>query len=124
MKVSIEYGLCEVLNNVAIRPNVAPKDGNISFDISVLEAMFPAGTVDNNVARVYNEVQRISSKFYYIEILSKNENLLFHKLQLPQWGESFSEAGARYQQTIMKLADKYPTENLLFLTHGKKINFC
>jgi len=65
-----------VLNNVAIRPSVAPKDGNISFDISVLEAMFPAGTVDNNVARVYNEVQRISSKFYYIEILSKNENLI------------------------------------------------
>jgi len=68
LKVSIEYGLCEVLNNVAIRPNVAPKDGNISFDILVLEAMFPAGTVNNNVERVYNEVQRISCKFYYYQL--------------------------------------------------------
>ncbi|CAJ2669922.1 unnamed protein product [Trifolium pratense] len=93
VKVSIEYGLCEVFNNVAIRPDVAPKDGNISFDISELEAMLPNGTVDYNVQKVYNE--------------------------LPQWGESFLQARARYQQTIKELADKYPTENLLFLTHGE-----
>ncbi|KAK2360318.1 Phosphoglycerate mutase family protein [Trifolium repens] len=93
VKVSIEYGLCEVINNVAIRPNVAPKDKNISFDIPEREAMLPAGTVDYNVQKVYNE--------------------------LPQWGESFLQARARYQQTIKELADKYPTENLLFLTHGE-----
>ncbi|CAI8612419.1 unnamed protein product [Vicia faba] len=95
VKVSIEYGLCEVINNVAIRPNVAPKDGNISFDISELEALLPAGTVDKKVERVYNE--------------------------LPRWGESFIEARARYQQTIKELADKYPTQNLLFLTHGEAL---
>jgi broad specificity phosphatase PhoE len=47
-----------------------------------------------------------------------NENII--KLQLPQWGESFLQARARYQQTIKELADKYPTENLLFLTHGNR----
>ncbi|WJX39516.1 hypothetical protein P8452_27050 [Trifolium repens] len=59
------------------------------------EAILPAGTVDYNVQKVYNE--------------------------LPQWGESFSQARARYQQTIKELADKYPTENLLFLTHGEAL---
>jgi hypothetical protein len=49
-----------VINNVAIRPNVAPKDKNISFDIPEREAMLPAATVDYNVQKVYNEVQRIS----------------------------------------------------------------
>ncbi|KAK2389303.1 hypothetical protein QL285_062901 [Trifolium repens] len=58
-------------------------------------AILLAGTVDYNVQKVYNE--------------------------LPQWGESFSQARARYQQTIKELADKYPTENLLFLTHGEAL---
>ncbi|KAK2389302.1 hypothetical protein QL285_062901 [Trifolium repens] len=59
------------------------------------ESILLAGTVDYNVQKVYNE--------------------------LPQWGESFSQARARYQQTIKELADKYPTENLLFLTHGEAL---
>jgi len=41
------------------------------------------------------------------------------KPQLPKWEESVLQARARYQQTIKNLADKYPTENLLFVTHGK-----
>lgn len=56
LQVSLEYGLCEMINSIAIRLNVAPKDGNLSFDISELAAMLPVGTVDNNVEMVYKEV--------------------------------------------------------------------
>ncbi|CAI8612421.1 unnamed protein product [Vicia faba] len=94
VKVSIENGLCEMLNTIAIRVNVAPEDGKFSFDISQLETIFPNGTVDNNnVEMVYKE--------------------------LPKWEESVSQASVRYQQTITNLADKYPTENLLLVTHGE-----
>lgn len=55
-QVSIEFGLCEMMNREAIRPNVAPKDGNFSFNISELEGLLPAGTVDHNVEKVYPEV--------------------------------------------------------------------
>ena len=55
-QVSIEYGLCEMLNSEAIRPNVAPKDGKFSFNISELAAMLPAGTVDYSAEKVYSEV--------------------------------------------------------------------
>lgn len=60
MQVSIEYGLCEMLNKEAIRGDVAPKDGNWGFNIPELEAMFPEGTVDSTVERVYKEVIGIS----------------------------------------------------------------
>lgn len=43
------------------------------------------------------------------------------KSQLPQWGEPVSSTRARYQQVIKDLADKYLTENLLLVTHGKWI---
>ncbi|KAJ1388275.1 hypothetical protein SESBI_39248 [Sesbania bispinosa] len=94
-RVSVEYGLCEMMNREAIRLNVAPKDGNWGFDISEREAMLPAGTVDNNVERVYKE--------------------------LPLWEEPVLRTRARYQQTIKDLADKYPTENLLLVTHGEGV---
>ncbi|KAL3007339.1 hypothetical protein AAZX31_08G328200 [Glycine max] len=92
VKVSVEYGLCEMMNSKAIRPNVAPKDGNMGFDVAVCEAMLPAEIVDKNVERVYKE-----------------------------WEESVLQAGARYQQLIKDLADKYPTENLLLVTHGEGV---
>jgi broad specificity phosphatase PhoE len=38
------------------------------------------------------------------------------------WEESVLQARARYQHTIEKLADKFPTENLLFITHGKNLS--
>ncbi|KAK7395574.1 hypothetical protein VNO78_16136 [Psophocarpus tetragonolobus] len=95
VKVCVEYGLCEMMNSKAIRPNVAPKDGNMRFDTAKCEAMLPAWIVDKNVERVYKE--------------------------LPQWGESVLQAGARYQQLIKDLADKYPTENLLLVTHGEGV---
>lgn len=56
VKVSIEYGLCEMLNRHAIRSESAPKDGNFGFKISELEPMFPAGTVDHSVEPFYKEV--------------------------------------------------------------------
>jgi len=55
-QASIEYGLCEMLNNEAIRPGLEPKDGDFGFNISELEAMLPAGTVDSTVERVFKEV--------------------------------------------------------------------
>ncbi|KAL6584926.1 hypothetical protein OROMI_004215 [Orobanche minor] len=45
-RVSIEYGLCEMLNKEAIRGDVAPKDGNWGFNMPELEAKFSEGTVD------------------------------------------------------------------------------
>ncbi|ONI22358.1 hypothetical protein PRUPE_2G124000 [Prunus persica] len=96
LKVSIEYGLCEMLNKEAIRGDLAPKDGQRwGFNIPELEALFPAGTVDQTVERVYKE--------------------------LPQWGESVTGARARYAEVILALADKYPTENLLLVTHGEGV---
>lgn len=95
LKVSIEYGLCEMLNREAIRPNVAPKDGNFSFNISELEGLLPAGTVDQNVEKVYPE--------------------------LPRWEETVIGARGRYARIIKALADKYPSENLLLVSHGEGV---
>ncbi|GFY92700.1 phosphoglycerate mutase family protein [Actinidia rufa] len=95
IKVSIEYGLCEMLNSEAIRPNVAPKDGKFSINISELEAMLPAGTVDHSAQKVYSE--------------------------LPRWEETVTGARARYAQIIKALADKFPAENLLLVTHGEGV---
>ncbi|KAL0373440.1 UNVERIFIED_CONTAM: hypothetical protein Sradi_3259700 [Sesamum radiatum] len=92
IKVSIEYGLSEMLNSLAIRDNVAPKDGIFSFDINQCEAVFPAGTVDNTVEMVYK--------------------------QLPKWQETVEDARARYVEVMKTLADKYPSENLLLVTHA------
>ncbi|KAI6702770.1 hypothetical protein NL676_011906 [Syzygium grande] len=93
VKVSIEYGLCELLNRETIR--FFPKDGEWGFDISELEAMLPTGTVDHTVERVYK--------------------------QMPQWEETVLGARARYEQIIVALADKYPSENLLLVTHGEGV---
>jgi len=45
-----------MMNSKAIRPNVAPKDGNMGFDVAVCEAMLPAEIVDKNVERMCKEV--------------------------------------------------------------------
>ncbi|XAR54173.1 hypothetical protein NMG60_11029195 [Bertholletia excelsa] len=95
LKVSIEYGLCEMLNTEAIRPDVAPKNGNFNFNISELEAVLPAGTVDHSVERVYQN--------------------------LPKWEETVMGARDRYQKIVKTLADKYPSENLLLVSHGEGV---
>ncbi|KAF8081374.1 hypothetical protein N665_0890s0012 [Sinapis alba] len=91
LKVAIEFGLCEILNTVAIKSEVAPKDGKFDFKISDLQAMFPEGTFDHNVDMAYKE--------------------------LPQWEESVEGFKERYVNTLNVLADKYPSENLLLVTH-------
>ncbi|XP_012473796.1 uncharacterized protein LOC105790636 [Gossypium raimondii] len=95
VKVSIEYGLCEMLNKEAIRVDVAPKDGNFGFDVPLLETMFPSGTLDPSLERVYGK--------------------------MPQWEETVDESRSRYKQIIKALADKYPSENLLLVTHGEGV---
>ncbi|GFQ07844.1 hypothetical protein PHJA_002928400 [Phtheirospermum japonicum] len=95
IKVSIEYGLSEMMNSLAIRNPVAPKDGIFNFSISGCEAVLPAGTVDNTVQMVYKE--------------------------LPRWQETAEGARARYLEVIKRLADKYPKENLLLVTHGEGV---
>ncbi|PON60888.1 Histidine phosphatase, partial [Parasponia andersonii] len=52
VKVSIEYGICEMLNNEAIQPVSAPRDGDFGFNVSELEGLFPDGTVDRSVEPV------------------------------------------------------------------------
>ncbi|XP_047181475.1 uncharacterized protein LOC124847926 [Vigna umbellata] len=96
IKVAVEYGLCEMMSRAAIRLDVVPKDGNWGFDIPKLEALLPAGTVDKNVKRVYEK--------------------------LPQWEEDPNlHTRPRYKQIVKDLADKYPTENLLLVTHGEGV---
>ncbi|XP_072958702.1 uncharacterized protein [Typha angustifolia] len=93
VKVSIEYGLSEMLNTQAI--GVIPKDGKWFPDLLELEAVLPAGTIDHSVEHVYQE--------------------------MPQWGESVMDARIRYEGIIQALADKYPHENLLLVTHGEGV---
>ncbi|CAN7135003.1 unnamed protein product [Brassica rapa subsp. narinosa] len=91
LQVAIEFGLCETLNTMAIKSDVVPKDGKFDFKFSDLEAMFPEGTFDHNVEMAYKE--------------------------FPQWGESVEAFKERYVNTLKILAEKYPSENLLLVTH-------
>lgn len=45
-----------MMNSLAIRPNVSPKDGIFSFDIAQCKSVLPAGTIDNAAEMVYEEV--------------------------------------------------------------------
>ncbi|WOL15960.1 hypothetical protein Cni_G24742 [Canna indica] len=94
VKVSIEYGLCEMLNSRAIG-NRAPKDKKWFPNVSELEALLPAGTLDHSAVRVYKE--------------------------MPQWEEPVVDARNRYVTVIHALADKYPNENLLLVSHGEAV---
>ncbi|CAH2063386.1 unnamed protein product [Thlaspi arvense] len=95
LKVSIEFGLSEMLNTIAIKPEIAPKDWRFDFIISDLEAMFPDGMVDRNVDPVYKE--------------------------MPQWEETVEACTERFLNVVKTLADKYPSENLLLVTHGEGV---
>ncbi|KAK8565941.1 hypothetical protein V6N13_021013 [Hibiscus sabdariffa] len=91
VKVSIEYGLFERLNTTAIRADMVPKDGVFRFDVPKIESTLPSGTLDRTVEPVYKE--------------------------MPQWEETTIGTQRRQEQTIKALADKYPSENLLLITH-------
>ncbi|KAK8565945.1 hypothetical protein V6N12_059489 [Hibiscus sabdariffa] len=93
VKVSIEYGLCRLLNTSAVRLDVVPKDGIFRFDIPKIESSLPSGTLDRTVEPIYKEV--------------------------PQWEETSQGTRSRHEQIFKALADKYPSENLLLVTHCK-----
>ncbi|KAI3420762.1 uncharacterized protein J3R85_012463 [Psidium guajava] len=97
VKVSIEYGLSELFNNMAIRnPSPSPEDhGDWGFNIPEIEALIPLDALDSTVKPVFSE--------------------------LPQWGETEPKAKERYLHTIHSLADRYPSENFLFITHGEAV---
>ncbi|ERN00231.1 uncharacterized protein LOC18428278 isoform X1 [Amborella trichopoda] len=92
IKVSIEYGLCEALCGPSIKPEVIPKDGNWFPNVSEFEALLPQGIVDRSVECVYPE--------------------------LPQWEEEQKVSCRRLKRVIRSLADKFPKENLLLITHA------
>ncbi|KAF7851269.1 hypothetical protein BT93_L4271 [Corymbia citriodora subsp. variegata] len=94
IKVSLEYGMSEMMNDVALWYH--PTDRNSwGFNIEELEALFPQRVVEITRHRVF--------------------------MELPQWGESESGAKDRYLLTIHSLVDRYPEENLLFITHGEGV---
>jgi broad specificity phosphatase PhoE len=79
---------------------IAPSIDRWFPDMSQLEAALPAATIDHSAEPLYQEV--------------------------PKWGESVWEARSRYASVIKALADKYPDENLLLVTHGEfgVIGYC
>ncbi|GMI66949.1 hypothetical protein like AT3G60440 [Hibiscus trionum] len=91
VKVSIEYGLFERLNSSVITVDTIPKDGNFRFDVPKIESLLPSGTLDRTVEPVYKE--------------------------MPQWEEATVDTRSRQEHTIKALADKYPSDNLLLVTH-------
>ncbi|KAF7851264.1 hypothetical protein BT93_L4267 [Corymbia citriodora subsp. variegata] len=97
VKVSIEYGLGELFNDVAIKyPPPSPADhADWGFNIPEIEALIPPDMLDRTVKPVFNE--------------------------LPHWGETEPKGRDRYLHTIHSLADSYPSENLLLITHGEAV---
>ncbi|KAL6847717.1 hypothetical protein ACP4OV_022505 [Aristida adscensionis] len=98
LKVSIEYGLSEMMNTEAmggIVGKMAPSVKEWFPGLPELEAILPPGTIDHSAQPLYPEV--------------------------PKWGESILEGRSRYASVIKALADKYPDENLLLVTHGEGV---
>ncbi|KAL3738925.1 hypothetical protein ACJRO7_020327 [Eucalyptus globulus] len=97
VKVSIEYGLGELFNDVAIKyPHPNPVDhADWGFNIPEIETLIPSNILDRTVKPVFNE--------------------------LPHWGETETKARDRYLHTFRSLADSYPSENLLLITHGEAV---
>ncbi|KAL3738930.1 hypothetical protein ACJRO7_020332 [Eucalyptus globulus] len=92
--VSMEYGMCEILNDVSLWHYPTGCD-SWGFDIKELEASFPPGIADLVPHQVYKE--------------------------MPQWGESESGARDRYLHTNHSLVDGHPQENLLFVNQGEGV---
>ncbi|KAK3148666.1 hypothetical protein QOZ80_3BG0297890 [Eleusine coracana subsp. coracana] len=98
LKVSIEYGLSEIMNTQTmggIVSKVAPSVNKWFPDLRELEAVLPSGTIDHSADSLYPEI--------------------------PKWDESILEGRSRYASVIKALADKYPDENLLLVTHGEGV---
>ncbi|VFQ84311.1 unnamed protein product [Cuscuta campestris] len=90
IKAGVELGLAEIMNRKVIwHP---PQDGDFKFVISECESQLPTGTTVCNADRVYE--------------------------QIPEWEESEEGARERFMHVFRTLADKYPRDNLLIVTHG------
>ncbi|MCO5572758.1 hypothetical protein L7F22_026517 [Adiantum nelumboides] len=94
--VSIEYGLCEVMNSYAIRVPQMPPTGPTIMELDDLEALLPAGTMDATVPK----------------LLAK----------LPDWRETLDASHKRYVETFQAIADMFPGENVLCVTHGEGVS--
>ncbi|KAI5080707.1 hypothetical protein GOP47_0003890 [Adiantum capillus-veneris] len=96
VKVSIEYGLCEVMNSYAIRVPQMPPTGPTTLDLEDLEVLLPAGTVDATVPKIM--------------------------AKLPDWRETLDASYKRYVDTFQAIADMFPGENILCVTHGEGVS--
>ncbi|KAJ3681835.1 hypothetical protein LUZ60_014408 [Juncus effusus] len=96
VKVSIEYGLCEMLNREAMGSCPTPQEGQKWFpDTNILENEFSDLCIDSDYKRLYNE--------------------------LPKWGETVEESRNRYASTIQYIGDTNPRDNILLVTHGEAV---
>jgi len=97
VKVSIEYGLAELMNNVAIRnPRKPDSDEPWHLPFEKLYSILPHGVVDTSVH----------------SILPK----------LPEWGEETTAGHKRFEKAFTAVADKFPDEeNILCISHGEGI---
>ncbi|CAH9096449.1 unnamed protein product [Cuscuta europaea] len=94
IKASVEYGLAEMMNKKVIW--VPPKDGDFKFLIPECEAQLPPEILRHNtIEKVYEK--------------------------LPEWEETKEVAWNRYNDIVRTLADKYPRENLLLVTHAEGV---
>eukprot|EP00897_Mesotaenium_endlicherianum_P005634 jgi/Mesen1/5099/ME000253S04217 len=107
IKVSLDYGLCEMMTPRAIvnhpqkMQELRGGDPNSTvppqwvLPRTDLEALFPPGTLDPSAPPTAT--------------------------QLPNFPEGNEEAHARYARTFDAIADIFPSENVLCLTHGEGV---
>jgi broad specificity phosphatase PhoE len=98
VKVSIDYGLSELMNGKAIRnPPRGLVDSSTELHWTVpleeLHALLPTGSLDNSVQPTLSAV--------------------------PAWGETTSAGHQRYSDIFQSIADKFSGENVLCISHGK-----
>ncbi|RLN39774.1 hypothetical protein C2845_PM01G00120 [Panicum miliaceum] len=115
LKVSIEYGLSEMMNTQAmggIVGKVAPGVSKWFPDLPELEAIFPAGTIDHSAEPIYPGWDP-SISFNLAAPFKSNFWAVGTKMGRVHLGGK--------KQICKALADKYPHENLLLVTHGEGV---
>lgn len=100
VKVSIDYGLSELMNGKAIRnPPRGLVDSSTELHWTVpleeLHALLPTGSLDNSVQPTLSAV--------------------------PAWGETTSAGHQRYSDIFQSIADKFSGENVLCISHGEGV---
>ncbi|KAG0616420.1 hypothetical protein M758_5G114000 [Ceratodon purpureus] len=97
LKVSIEYGLSELMNNRAIwYPPADPRNVEVwTLPLDKLFSELPSGVVDVSVQPVFPK--------------------------LPEWDETREDGRCRYVKTFYEVADRFPHENILCISHGEGI---